>query len=132
MTKTVIYQDINIEPFLRAIAQFHKYSQNLTDEQYQAGAIQAFECCYELSWKYIKKVLEKHDIKTESSRSTFREAARIGLISNPTQWFNFVELRNITVHTYNEATVEKIIAIFPEFKAALTELINNLQKETIA
>ncbi|MGH7237428.1 MAG: HI0074 family nucleotidyltransferase substrate-binding subunit [Candidatus Saccharimonadales bacterium] len=96
------------------------------NEIQRAAAIQAFEFSFELSWKYLKTLLEA-DGKSifASPRAIFRDAAQHGFIDNPEQWFGFLEYRNLTAHTYVEAVAEKVYAkIQTELVAALDELIN--------
>jgi len=44
----MIIDDINIESLFKAFSKFEEFRQNLDTEQEQAGAIQAFEYCFEL------------------------------------------------------------------------------------
>ena len=81
------------------LAKFLKHNKT---EQEQAGIIQAFEFCYELAWKILKKSLYNEGIKVESPRSAFRESAKNGIIKDVKLWFDFLEKRNQTTHTYNE------------------------------
>lgn len=119
----LVYGDIAIDPFLKAIKKFKEFRKDIVTDRDKAGAIQAFEYCYELSWKMLKKVLAKHSIRTHSSRDVFREAALLKMIVNPEEWFEFLELRNLTVHTYNEESADKIIASFDTFEKALDHLV---------
>ncbi len=81
---------------LRAQKSFEKFRTRLTDEQLKAGAIKAFEYCFELTWKTLKKYLEIYETEEDirGSRDTVRVAARLGLIKNPERWFDFIEGRN--------------------------------------
>ena len=36
------------------------------------------------------------------------EGSRLGLIDDPEAWFEYSRIRNITSHTYDEATAEKV------------------------
>ncbi|MCX4079724.1 HI0074 family nucleotidyltransferase substrate-binding subunit [Rickettsia rhipicephali] len=101
---------------------------HLDTEQNKAGSIQSFEFCYELAWKTMKRFCEKSVKTPYILKDVFREAAVSGLISDPKIWFKFIEIRNITVHTYNEKNLELVISIFDDFSDALNELINNLEK----
>lgn len=38
----------------------------------KAGAIQAFEICYELSWKTMKRILAYRGLEANSPREVFR------------------------------------------------------------
>jgi hypothetical protein len=50
----MIIDTVNLEPLLKAFKKFELFRQKLDTEQEQAGAIQAFEYCYELSWKTMR------------------------------------------------------------------------------
>jgi nucleotidyltransferase substrate binding protein (TIGR01987 family) len=124
---TLILDKINISPLLKAQQKFNLFIQHLKTEQEKAGAIQAFEYCYELSWKMLKKVLEIKGVQTASPRDTFREAAKNQLIDEPEVWFGFLKIRNLTSHTYNEILLEEIVKYFPEFKQELDKILITLQ-----
>jgi nucleotidyltransferase substrate binding protein (TIGR01987 family) len=75
------------------------------------GLIQGFEYTHELSWKCMKDFLEYRG-QTEQifgSKDVTRIAFSTGLISNGDEWMNMIKSRNLSSHTYNEDTVEKII-----------------------
>lgn len=124
---TFILDKINIDPLLKARKKFNLFIQHLGTEQEKAGAIQAFEYCYELSWKMLKKALEAKGVEAASPRDTFREAARNHLIDDPEIWFGFLRIRNLTTHTYNEEFSEAVIKSFPVFKRELDKMIVNIQ-----
>lgn len=121
-----IVEGIDISNFLKARKVFERFRLHLDTDQEQAGAIQAFEFSYELAWKTMKRILEKRGVEVQSPRDTFRQAARNKLISNPEDWFIFIEKRNLTSHTYKEENALSIIDIFPTFSKALEELLQNL------
>jgi len=117
--------DINLQPLLRARAKFEKFRLRLDDEQQQAGAIQAFEFTYELAWKAMRKLLLVRGKEYNSPREVFRAAALERLIENPELWFDFLKARNITVHTYDEANADAVIAVFDDFSKELTKFLKN-------
>ncbi|WP_316353044.1 HI0074 family nucleotidyltransferase substrate-binding subunit [Candidatus Trichorickettsia mobilis] len=119
---------VDIENFLNARKVFEDFRKNMVTDRDKAGAIQAFEFCYELAWKIMKRILENPDKSLYYKKAIFREAAVAGLISDPRIWFEFIEIRNITVHTYNKDNVEAVIAIFDDFSKALEELAFNLKE----
>jgi nucleotidyltransferase substrate binding protein (TIGR01987 family) len=123
-----LIEEIDISGLLKARDQFEEYRQHLSRKQDRAGAIQAFEFSYERAWKTAKKILEKKGVETASPRDCFREAARVGLISDPKIWFEFLQIRNLTVHTYDESTAQKVVESFDKFSKSLNELITNLEK----
>ena len=124
----VIY-GINLESFLRACSMFEEFRAGMNSDRDKAGAIQAFEFSFELAWKTMKRVLHAKGIEARSPRDCFREAASTQLINNPKDWLEFLDKRNLTVHTYDKIVVEAILAIFPQYSAALTDLIRSINHE---
>ncbi len=73
------------------------------------GLIKAFEYTYELAWNTIKDFLEyqgTNDII--GSRDSFREAFKVGIITDAETWMDMLKSRNRTSHTYNEEIAEEI------------------------
>ena len=64
-----------------------------------------------------------------SPRDCIRESVLNGIISDPKLWFDFIEKRNLTNHTYHQEAVKHVIDIFEIFSQSLSELINNIQNE---
>lgn len=95
------------------------------------GLIQAFAYTHELAWNTLKDFLESRGAgNLYGSRDTTREAFKAGLIENGEAWMNMITSRNLTSHTYDEATAEKIVSViresyfaeFRSFKARFTQL----------
>ena len=124
-----IIQGIDIAPLLKARATFERFCQNLNTEQEKAGAVQAFEFCYELAWKMMKRFLDKKGIEVRSPRDAFREAALNKLIKDPKPWFIFIEKRNITTHAYDEKILEDIVMVFKDFSKELSAFIEVLEND---
>lgn len=77
----------------------------------------------------MKRILTHQGItEINTPRQCFREAARSGLISDPKMWFYFIDMRSLTVHTYNEQNVKTVISSFSKFSTALNELVINLKE----
>ena len=75
------------------------------------SAIQRFEFTVDLSWKALKAFLEeKKGLVCRSPKDCFREAFRQGIIDYDERWLKWIELRNQTSHTYNEALAESVYA----------------------
>jgi nucleotidyltransferase substrate binding protein (TIGR01987 family) len=83
------------------------------DEELRDAAIQRFEYCFELSWKMLKRRLER-DVPTPASvdamsfKELIREGFERGYVDNPEEWFLFREHRNTVAHTYDE-TKAKVV-----------------------
>lgn len=120
---------LSLLPLETAFARFDKFSKHLGSEQEKAGAVQAFEYTFELCWKAMKIWLESKGLTAQSPKETFRLAAMNGLIEEIEPWFEFIELRNLSVHTYQEKTLEKVVAGFPKFHREVSTLIPRLHAE---
>jgi nucleotidyltransferase substrate binding protein (TIGR01987 family) len=125
----LILNQIDITPLIKAQVKFEDFRQKLNTEQEKAGAVQAFEYCFELCWKMLKRVLELKGISTYSARDAFREGARNAYISDPELWFDFLKKRNLTSHVYNEEVMREVLSILSIFSTEMTSLITKL-KET--
>ena len=101
----------------------------------EQGLIQAFEFTHELAWNTLKDFLEERGVQNlYGSRDTTREAFKTGLIKNGEAWMNMIQSRNLTSHTYDEATAAAIVSAirsnyFIEFDALCTKL-DELKKES--
>lgn len=103
------------------------------DDMIRDSVIQRFEYSYELSWKMLKRQLEKDAanptaIDAMSFKELIREGAEKGLIQDPEAWFEYRNQRNITSHTYNEqkaATVYQAAVSFLPDAQNLLKTLNN-------
>lgn len=120
-------QEINLSHIKKAAAVFEQFRKNLGSDQEKAGAVQAFEFCYEMSWKLMKRVLEIRGLEVGSPKDTFRKAQEEKLIDDIELWFEFQKKRNLTVHTYNEVNLNLILDSFDAFSAELATLIKRIE-----
>ena len=80
------------------------------------GLIHAFEFTHELAWKTLKDfLLHRGNPEIYGSRDATREAFKANLIEAGQIWMEMIESRNITSHTYQEATADKIINQIEQF-----------------
>lgn len=117
---------VSIDKLLKAQSVFERFRVDMQDDRDQAGAVQAFEFCYELAWKTMKRILESRGQEVGSPKDTFRKAALEKLIEDPELWFEFQQKRNLTAHTYNQENLNLIVDIFEIFSVELKKLINNI------
>jgi nucleotidyltransferase substrate binding protein (TIGR01987 family) len=78
----------------------------------RAGMIQFFEMSFELGWKLLKDYEEAEGFAVKSPRDAIKQAFQSEFISQGHDWIDALDDRNLTTHTYNEATavaVEKKI-----------------------
>lgn len=102
-------EDINLEILKKAHTTLKKFIESANTEIEKAGVVQAFEFCYELAWKTIKRFLYNEGVAVSSPRESFREAGRNGL--------------------NNEFVLKEIIDIVPIFEKELSKLIEKLEKK---
>jgi len=114
-----------------AVALAEKRPLSKLEEQ---GLIQAFEFTHELAWNTLKDFLEDRGVQDlYGSRDTTREAFKTGLIENGEAWMSMIQSRNLTSHTYDEATAATIASAirsiyFTEFEALRIKL-EKMKKE---
>lgn len=99
------------------------------------GVIQRFEFTFELCWKTLRSLLLKAGRAevSASPKPLIREAATENLIVDVALWFDFLEARNYTVHTYSEKTADEVFQSAQKFPVHAEELLNRMKKfsETI-
>ncbi|MCH2188293.1 nucleotidyltransferase substrate binding protein [Candidatus Gracilibacteria bacterium] len=78
--------------------------------------IQRFEYSFELSWKFMKFVLEKYESELEirSPRQVLKAAFRTGYIDDLQAWFHMCDDRNATSHEYEEDTAMQVYKNIPK------------------
>ncbi len=118
--------EIDISSLLKAFEKFEKFRVNDKTEQEQAGTIQAFEYCFELSWKTMRRLLQERGKIANSPKETFRMAALEGFINDPEIWFDFLRKRNMTVHTYVEKEALEVLSITPLFSKEIKKFLKNI------
>ena len=97
------------------------------------GLVKAFEFTHELAWNVMKDFFE-YQGKTSimGSRDATREAFNRGMIMDGENWMKMIQSRNLTSHTYNQETADKIVDdtvnifhdLFVQLEIKLTELAN--------
>jgi nucleotidyltransferase substrate binding protein (TIGR01987 family) len=120
-------ESIDFSKLLKAQEVFERVRVDMQDERDQMGATQAFEFCYELAWKMMKRVLAAQGIDTESPKDVFRRAALAKIIDDPEIWFDFKEKRNLTSYIYEQESLNAIVGIFDLFSIELNKTIKYMQ-----
>lgn len=109
---------------LKEAIDFHaKCQEEVAKKIARDALIQRFEFCVELSWKVAAKTMGS---RSTTANPVIREMAQNLLIADPGLWFEFVEARNKTSHSYNEAVAQEVhstaIRFMPEGMALLEKL----------
>ena len=92
----------------------------------QQGLIQGFEFTHELAWNVLKDYLEETGISgIIGSKGATREAFKNGLIHDGESWMEMIKSRNLSSHTYNQDTAEKVVTnilsrFYPAFEQMAT------------
>jgi nucleotidyltransferase substrate binding protein (TIGR01987 family) len=95
------------------------------------GIIQRFEYTFELSWKTMKRYLEMYGIEQVDklkNRDFFRSCYEAGLIRDPLVWFDFLQDRNQTSHTYDQVVAVDVYDSAVKFIADVQFLLAQLQE----
>lgn len=115
---------IIISPLEKALASLKKAWNrsflDLSDEELRDACILRFEYTFELSWKLLKRQIEleiedQNEVDSYSKRTLFRVGGERGLIKNVENWFNYLDKRNLTSHTYNEINARKVYECIGDF-----------------
>ncbi len=124
--------------YLKALSQLreavHLSQERPLSKLEEQGLIQAFECTHELAWNTLKDFLESRGVQNlYGSKDASREAFKAGLIMHGEIWMGMIGSRNLTSHTYDEATAAQIVtdirnAYFSEFEA-LSVTLDALRRE---
>ena len=120
-----------LSPLKEAVALAQNRPPSKLEEQ---GLIQAFEFTHELAWNTLRDFLEGRGVQNlYGSKDTTRQAFKTGLIENGETWMGMINSRNLTSHTYDEATAAQITAsireaYFAEFEALRIKL-DELRRE---
>jgi nucleotidyltransferase substrate binding protein (TIGR01987 family) len=98
------------------------------------GVIQRFEFTFELSWKWLKQYLEyKGILDAKAPRDVFRHAYALDIIQDGEAFIEMMKDRNVSSHTYDEATANAIykrikdqhyfllLALYNRFKGEVVE-----------
>ncbi|MGH7821910.1 MAG: HI0074 family nucleotidyltransferase substrate-binding subunit [Candidatus Binatia bacterium] len=86
------------------------------------ASIQRFEFCFELAWRAIQDHGRDAGLDCRSPKSCLKLAFRQGWIESEAAWLTMLDDRNLTSHTYNEATAREIYGRLREHLATLGRL----------
>lgn len=97
------------------------------DSLYLDGTIQRFEFTYELCWKLMKAYLHYLGVEANNPRDAIRESLKQNIISDKdsAQWFNMIEKRNLTSHTYHKAMA---MEVYSDIQSSFIHLLRNFEK----
>ena len=118
----------------KAIAE---YNEDDTDEVVKVGMIKFFEMTHELAWNTMKDYYENQgETGIQGSKDAIKLSFSRGLITDAQKWFDMVDSRKLSVHTYDEDTANEVahdisgtyINLFIQLQTRLqVEKLNNLK-----
>lgn len=131
MNKQYFYGKVDYNSLVKARDILNRLLQTSQNEAEKMGVVKAFEICYELSRKIMKRILEFRGVEAETARDVFREAARLKLLTDAESWFSYIKKRNITFHAYQQEILDDLFAnTAQEFLKDLDYLLKQIEKET--
>lgn len=111
------YFEEKLSTFEQALKTFKEALLDKPSQLERDGAIQRFEYCFDLSWKTLKRFLEKRGLMDlNSPRSVFAAAYAENIIENEQNWSDIILKRNASVHTYNQALADNLFALLPHYQ----------------
>jgi len=126
---------LELTPLAKALASLERALQRSReapeDDVVRDGVIQRFEYSYELAWRMLKRRLQADaptpaEIDRLGFKDLIRAGASRGYIADPTAWFGYREMRNITSHTYDEQKAREVYRAALAFHADARALLESL------
>ena len=99
-------------------------------EAEKGGLIQFYEMAFELAWKLMKDYLDEQGLTVNSPRDAIKQSFQSGIIDNGQQWIDALADRNLTTHTYDENTAQKVVSdIRANYYPVLRQFYGVMKKE---
>ncbi len=73
--------------------------------------VKAFEVCMEYVWRELKRRIESDGLESASPKMAIKQAARIGIITDPEAWLQCLNARNNSVHDYFGISTDDYLAL---------------------
>jgi len=121
------------EAFSKVLSQSGELEENYY-EVYRAAIIQNFEFSFELCWKLMQRWLKKDDThavdRTLNKKDIFRLAHAKGLIHDTEKWFEYLNARNRTSHTYDENIADAVFKVAQDFYYDFKDFLETMETRT--
>jgi nucleotidyltransferase substrate binding protein (TIGR01987 family) len=117
---------VSIEEYSKALTSLEEALALPKNDIVRDATIQRFEFCIELAWKTSKKVM---GTQSTAPKQVIREMAQNNLIDSVDLWFDFLEDRNLSSHTYDEVLAEKVFASAQRFLSEGKKLQTKLKSK---
>jgi nucleotidyltransferase substrate binding protein (TIGR01987 family) len=123
---------LRFDSFSKAFLQLEKAVQQKTlSEMEQEALIHRFEYTLELAWKTLQDYLDELGfVDIKGPKPAIKQAFQNNIIADGNLWIDMLDSRNLTVHSYDEETSNKITnKIINYYYFAIRELRNTLFEE---
>lgn len=124
MTKTTSLK----EDLEKAVKRLKEALSEEPTDLYKDATIQRFEFTFDLAWKLMQEILRENRIDAYGVKNVFRESARLGLIDNLESWFEFLESRNLTTHTYDQDEARSIYSKVKDFPPLIETMLGKVSQ----
>ncbi|OGQ46799.1 MAG: hypothetical protein A3H42_03510 [Deltaproteobacteria bacterium RIFCSPLOWO2_02_FULL_46_8] len=74
-----------------------------------------FEILVEYAWRELKERVEDQGLDAPAPKIAVKQAARLGLITEPEMWLNCIDARNDSVHDYFGISKKEYLALAEQF-----------------
>ena len=119
---------ISIEPFEKALQSLTEALNENWSILVQDASIQRFEYTFELAWKLLKRYFKiNNNLDLFNVKDILREAGKQGLLNHVEKWFEYLEARNLTSHTYDKNIAEKVFEKAKEFAKDAQFLLHQMK-----
>jgi nucleotidyltransferase substrate binding protein (TIGR01987 family) len=115
-----------------------KTLEEIVDEPYSTiirdASIKRFEYSFDIFWKVIKDYLRvKEGIECSSPKSCFREAFKVGIISEEetVKVLEMTDDRNLSTHTYDEEAIEEIYQQVRDYWKLMDDICRRIVESSI-
>lgn len=111
-----------------------EYQEDPEDEVVKVGMIKFFEMTYELAWLTMKDYYEDQgETGIQGSKDAIKLSSGRGLIHEAQDWFDMIDSRKLSVHTYDANTADEVVSdIVETYIGLFIQLQTRLQLEKLS
>ena len=115
---------VSLDEFDRAVTALERVLSLPLDDVVRDASIQRFEFCIELAWKTARKVM---GTQATAPKQVVRGMLQNGLVDATEPWFEALDMRNLSVRTYNEEVAQEVYRFAEEFVTEFRLLLSRLR-----
>jgi len=116
------------EKFFKTVANLEEILKEEKNDINRDSAIKRFELAFDVSWKFLKILLENEKgLLCYSPNDCFKQAYIQGYIKYDDLWIKMTKERNESVHTYKDELAEALYKKLPEYLKLFEDLKKNIE-----